>query len=186
MDIQKFFELSAGKWFSQRTSYQLLLTETENSKSEITIDLLSPDDTALKELCQQANLEAGTDSIGLKYNWDTSVDWGNKAHKGSTILVAIANPNNPQEGQLLRKLSDSVQSENTGRYRIGNDEAVTLMIEENGAYIEERIWFASENLRMRTSVVKRDGKCYLTSFYSEIRRLSPQPESTEKSTANQA
>ena len=34
---------------------------------------------------------------------------------------------------------------------------------------EERLWFASPNLRMRVSVIKRSGSFSVTSFISEIR-----------------
>jgi hypothetical protein len=41
MDIQEFINLCAGKWFSQRTSYQLAAQKVANNKAEITIDLLA-------------------------------------------------------------------------------------------------------------------------------------------------
>jgi len=40
MDIQEFFELSAGKWFSHRTSHHLAFKQSESGKSDITIEML--------------------------------------------------------------------------------------------------------------------------------------------------
>ncbi|MFS8836524.1 phycobiliprotein lyase, partial [Synechococcus sp. WC101] len=40
---------------------------------------------------------------------------------------------------------------------------------------EERIWFASPNLRLRASTVKRFGGFSMASFCSEVRKLSASP-----------
>ncbi len=44
MDIQEFFELSAGKWFSHRTSHHLAFKQAEDGKSDITIEMMAKDD----------------------------------------------------------------------------------------------------------------------------------------------
>jgi phycoerythrin-associated linker protein len=59
-----------------------------------------------------------------------------------------------------------------GRYIFGEDLALTLIIEKDDFYAEERQWFAAENLRLRTSLIKNSSGITQTSFYSDIRRLS--------------
>ena len=76
MDIKEFFELSAGKWFVQRTSYQLCEEKPENSKSEITSEILASDDSTVIQLCQQHRVDINSIWGGLKSSWDTGVDWG--------------------------------------------------------------------------------------------------------------
>ncbi|HEY9822392.1 MAG TPA: phycobiliprotein lyase, partial [Candidatus Sericytochromatia bacterium] len=53
MDIKEFFEQSAGKWFSQRTSHHLAFRQAENGKSNITIEMLGADDPEVVKLCEQ-------------------------------------------------------------------------------------------------------------------------------------
>jgi hypothetical protein len=53
---------------------------------------------------------------------------------------------------------------------LGVDEALTLTTENKGIDIEERQWFVSDNLRMRTTIVKKGEQVIQTSFYSEIRK----------------
>ena len=62
-----------------------------------------------------------------------------------------------------------------GRYKIGSDDALTLTTEYETTWYEERLWFASPNLRMRVSVVKRIGGFSTASFTSEIRMGGSQP-----------
>ncbi|MFM7615570.1 MAG: phycobiliprotein lyase, partial [Synechococcales cyanobacterium] len=45
------------------------------------------------------------------------------------------------------------------------------------AFSEERIWFASPNLRLRSTLVKTTDNTSLVSFASEIRLGVPQPKS---------
>jgi len=44
MDVKEFFQLSAGKWFSQRTSHHLAFKQSESGKSDLKIDMLPADD----------------------------------------------------------------------------------------------------------------------------------------------
>jgi len=46
---------------------------------------------------------------------------------------------------------------------------LTLYVRVGNTYLEERLWFASPNLRMRVSVAKNAGGVSYTSFTSEIR-----------------
>jgi hypothetical protein len=63
MDIQEFINLCAGKWFSQRTSYQLAAQKVANNKAEITIDLLAAD---VVKLCLENNCQSQSSLGGWK------------------------------------------------------------------------------------------------------------------------
>lgn len=56
-----------------------------------------------------------------------------------------------------------------GSYKMGDDQALTLITEYETMWSEERLWFASPNLRMRVGVLKRFGGFSMASFTSEIR-----------------
>jgi hypothetical protein len=173
MDIKEFLEQSIGNWFSLRTAYQLNKGETENSKSEISLEILLPEHPEVISLCQEYNLDPNLSLGGQKTTWDNSVDWGKPKQKGSVIIVLIPNENDWQVGKLLRK-AEKAQAKNTlGRYSLAKDDSLTLIIESDNIYSEERISFASPNLRLRTTATKYGSNYSNTAFYSEIRRIPP-------------
>lgn len=169
MDIRQFLSLSAGRWFSQRTNYLMNGAKAENSKADITIELISPEDLRVVQLCQEHNFDPKLSWGGAIALWDNSADWGKPKQQGSSTMILIGDSEDERQGKLLRK-KDSISS---GRYILGSDDALTLIIETDDFYAEERQWFASDNLRLRTTVVKNGGGIRQTSFYSEIRRANP-------------
>ncbi len=171
MDIKEFLDLSAGKWFAQRTRYNLDSQKTENSKSEIKIEILSHDTPEMIRLCQQNHIDPGITLGGKKVSWDNSVDWGKTKQNGCAIVIFIADRDSLQIGKLLRTIGNPQPKLIAGRYIMGNDEALTLIIEEGNTYSEERLWFASPNLRLRTTLIKHSDGFSTTSFYSEIRKM---------------
>ncbi|MGH2415086.1 MAG: phycobiliprotein lyase, partial [Microcystaceae cyanobacterium] len=115
---------------------------------------------------------------GTKANWDNSVDSGKTKQIGSSLIVFLPNTDNAHIGKLLRTANNPQTSLVAGRYILGNDEALTLMTEDERTYSEERLWFASPNLRLRTSLIKYSGSFSAMAFYSEIRRVPPKPTDT--------
>uniref|UniRef100_B8HUA1 Chromophore lyase CpcS/CpeS n=1 Tax=Cyanothece sp. (strain PCC 7425 / ATCC 29141) TaxID=395961 RepID=B8HUA1_CYAP4 len=169
MDIKEFFELSAGKWYSQRSSHHLAFKQTEGGKSELRVESLASDDPAVIQLCHQYNIDPVQAFCGARVSWDGTMEWDEEKHQGSTVLVAIADPDCPGEGQLLREMGYAEKAPVAGRYKMGSDDALTLITEYETMYSEERLWFASPNLRLRTSILKRFGGFSMASFTSEIR-----------------
>jgi phycoerythrin-associated linker protein len=175
MDIQKFLDLNTGKWFAQRTHYDLNPQQSDNSKAELTVDHLSIDDQEIRQFCQQQEIQPNLTICGMKVSWDNSVDWGKTKQTGSALIIFIPDANNTQMGQLIRNNKHFQPTVMKGRYSIGKDEVLTLILEDENVYIEERQWFASENLRLRTNLVKSGNGVNQTAFYSEIRKLPPKP-----------
>lgn len=174
MNLKEFLDLNAGRWFSQRTNYFLGRDTAVNSKADITIDIIPPDDPLALQLCQKHHLDPQLNIGGTVQSWDNSVDWGKPKQVGSTTIILVRDPNNDRTGKLIRPEDPKV----CGYYSLGADEALTLTIKTDEMQAEERQWFASDNLKMRTIVVKyKDGK-QQTSFYSEIRKAPPKKEET--------
>lgn len=171
MDIKEFFEQSAGKWFSQRSSHHLAFKQAENGKSNITIEMLSADSPEVIKLCQQYNIEPQLALCGARVAWDGTMEWDEdkEQHKGSTVLVPVPDADKPNEGQLLREMGYAEKAPVAGRYIMGDDRALTLITDYETMYSEERLWFASPNLRLRTSILKRFGGFSMASLSSEIR-----------------
>jgi hypothetical protein len=114
------------------------------------------------------------------------MEWDEEKHIGSTVLVPIANPEQPNEGQLLREMGYAEKAPVAGRYIMGSDDALTLITEYETMYSEERLWFASPNLRLRTSILKRFGGFSMASFCSEIRMGGTQAIPKDATTAAQS
>ncbi len=169
MNIVEFFELSSGKWFSQRSSHHLDFEPSEAAKSDLVIEMIHKADPAVVKLCQQYNIDPALALCGARATWNGSMEQGGKKYAGSTLLVPVADPQNPSQGWLLRELGVTEKAPIAGRYIMGEDEALTLITEDETLYAEERLWFASPNLRLRTSVVKRSQGLSMASFCSEIR-----------------
>lgn len=169
MNLQKFLDLSAGRWFSQRTNYLLDENKAASSKADVTIELIPADDSRALELCQKHSLDPKLVIGGTVQSWDNSVDWGKAKQVGSATTILVGNPESDRTGKLIRPQD----SEICGHYVLGEDEALTLIVETDGTYAEERQWFASDNFKMRTTVVKQNDGVRQTSFYSEIRKAPP-------------
>lgn len=169
MDITEFFQQSSGKWFSQRTSHHLAFKQAESGKSDIQIEMLAKDDPEVAKLCQQHQVDPALALCGARVTWDGTMEWDKEKHEGSTVLVPVADPAQPNEGKLLRETGYAEKAPVAGRYVMGDDQALTLITEYETMYSEERLWFASPNLRLRTSILKRFGGFSMASFCSEIR-----------------
>ncbi|BAT51319.1 hypothetical protein NOS3756_02420 [Nostoc sp. NIES-3756] len=169
MNIEEFFELSAGKWFSHRTSHHLAFKQSEDGKSDLVIETLPADHPEVIKLCELYEVPASAASCGARVSWNGTMEWDEEKHTGSTVLVTVPDTENPKEGRLLREMGYAEKAPVAGRYKMGDDGALTLTTEYETMWSEERLWFASPNLRMRVSVLKRFGGFSMASFTSEIR-----------------
>ena len=163
MDVIEFFELSAGKWFSQRTVHNLNSGELQAGKSDLKIEILTASDAAVVKLCQQYSINpASTKLTSVRISWDGTPDRTEAKQIGSTILAIVPNLDNPSVGQVL-------QDNGNTRYVMGDDDVLTLITESDTIHAEERLWYLIPNLRLRTSVVKQANGTEQASFCSEIR-----------------
>jgi hypothetical protein len=168
MDIREFFELSAGKWFSQKTSQHLTLKQSEQGKSDLVIAILPQDNPQVIQLCKQAGIDPTLIWGGIHYTWKGTISWDTQAQnpanqQGETIAICIPDPSAANTGKLANT------NGNLARYTMGDDDALTLVTEGDNLRSEERIWFESNNVRLRTTIVTQSNGDSLASFYSEIR-----------------
>ncbi len=124
MTIVEFFELSSGKWFSQRTSHHLAFKQTEGGKSELHIEMLPADHPEVVKLCEQYEISPALALCGARVSWDGTMEWDEEKHTGSTVLVPIPNPDNANEGKLLREQGYAEKAAVAGRYVMGSDDAL--------------------------------------------------------------
>jgi hypothetical protein len=169
MNIVEFFQQSSGKWFSQRTNHSLTTEPSESGKSTIAVESIDKTDPEVLKLCEYYKLNPSLALCAVRVSWEHTTEWKGGKPSGSTVLVAFADSDQPNQGKLLRMSHDLAQTTLAGRYIIGADAALTLITEAETMYSEERLWFASPNLRLRTSLVKEADGSGIASFFSEIR-----------------
>lgn len=178
MDIIEFFEQSAGKWFSQRTSQHLAETKSVADSTDLWIDSLEKNNPDVLQLCRDRKVDPALVLCAVKVRWENKPLYNEPKQMGSTLLVAIGDRADCKQGQLLRQAGPGMtwRGANISRFAIGNDDAVTIITESDRLFAEERLWFAGDNLRLRTSTVKDDKGYSLLSFCSEIRMGGAKPK----------
>lgn len=167
MDIKTFFEKSTGKWFCQCTSQHLGHSQSDWQRTDTWITLLDENDSAARELCAQFNIDPSLIIGAIAARWEGIMNREPDKKTGNSLLVAIDNAEAPGQGTLLRQSSPGNVA-TTACYMFEDNETLVVMSEQDGLQTEERLWFVSDKLRLRTSVLKRPDAFDTTSFFSEI------------------
>jgi len=175
MEVLTFLESCTGKWLSQRTRYDFDQNDTENQKSELIMERINPGDSELQPLCQAYQVNSAQILGGIKTSWETVGDWGGTKQKGSTLWLFLPDDEAGLKGKLFRSVAKPGSLMLSGRYLLAADESLTLILESDTVYTEERLWFASANLRLRTSLIQQGDRFSYSAFYSEIRKLPAPP-----------
>jgi hypothetical protein len=187
MDIQSFFQSCSGKWVSQRTTHDLIAQGNQSGRSDLWGEILEAGHAEVVALCRQLNLDPSHAICGLQIRWSEAADLYQSRFKprdeGSALLVPMVDLDASNAGQLLRSLNGA--SPKVGTYSLGTDEALTLRFKEDNVLSEERIWFASPNLRLRSSSIRQGEVVGITTFCSEIRMGNPE-NAAEAPTAAQS
>lgn len=171
MDGMEFFQKSSGKWRSQRTTHHLPFRRSETGDSDIVVESLSAEDPRIAEICQMHSVDPSLAVGGAYVSWQGSMAWDKEGenHQGTTVFALIPDPNNPQKGQLLRERGYAEIIPVAGQYEVDTEEALQLVTEYETMNTEERFWFVSPDIRMRTSTVKRFGGLNTATFCAEFR-----------------
>ena len=175
MNIDEFVERSLGTWRSQRSAHHLAFHHFEEVTSKIEISPLENNDDRVIELCKNNNVDPHLVSSPFFMQWSGQSDWDeDEVLAGSTVLAPVPDIENPTKGKLLREQGYAETVPAIGYYHLIEDGSFVLTTKYERASAEEKIWFATPNLRLRVSLIKTgDGKGVTTaSFSSEIRALN--------------
>ena len=178
MNIESFFEKSAGKWFSQRTSYQLGQTEQwhQSDKTNVFQEVVPGNSDDVIELCDRYHIDPALAIVGLLSRWEKTYF----KPAGSCLLVAFQ-PDTSEAADATSTGKDEPQNclmLQTGkngpirdsRYHWGSDETLVIQTQLEQGAVEERLWYAADNLRLRTTLMDYPHMgLQVSSFYSEIR-----------------
>ena len=171
--IEEFIDKSIGEWKSLRSTHTIAFQEFENTTSNIFISYLSLDSSEAKNLLEKFNFSLNP-KFAIKIIWQATSDWAieDKSDPNETIL--IFSPKDINSGIILRNKGYAEIIHTYSNYFIDPQENLNIITEYNSILSEEKIWFISDHLRARYSLIKNKefGSLIQTSHSSEIRKLT--------------
>jgi len=177
MNIEQFVAQSEGKWRSMRSGHSLAFQQFEDVLSEVEITRIEDTDADIEKLTIASSLSSkGRVSCPFRMSWAAESDWEpddpGEVSSGSCLIVPI--PINENSGHLLRSVGYAEAAPAESTYSFLSDGTFLLTTAYEQSIAEERIWFVSEHVRCRSSVLRTSaGSGVLqTSFASEVRRLN--------------
>lgn len=187
-DAMDFFQRSAGKWKSQRTTHHLPFRRAESGGSDISVEFLDASDARIAEICQMHDVDPNLSIGGAFVSWDGSMAWDkeNEDHQGTTVFALIPDEENPRKGKLLRERGYAEIVPVAGLYEMDEEDGLVLITEYETMTIYERFWFVNPNLRLRSSTVQRFGGFNTATFCAEARVEENTPSTEETETSNAA
>nr|WP_115093416.1 phycobiliprotein lyase [Synechococcus sp. UW106] len=179
MTIEQFVAQSSGKWRSMRSGHSLAFQQFEEVLSEVTIEEINKENTAVKQLIESSIITSQDDHLvtsPFRMEWCAESDWEpedpSEVSSGSCIIVPLTKDN--YSGKLIRSVGYAESEAAISEYHFLDDGTFTLTTQYEQSIAEERIWFVSENVRCRSSVLRTSAGSGIlqTSFASEVRRIN--------------
>lgn len=170
MNALEFFQKSAGRWRSQRTTHHLAFRRAEKGGSEIYVDPLEANDPKVIEICQMHEVDPTTAIGGAYVKWDGTMAWDkddDENHSGETVFSLVPDDETGRKGKLLRERGYAEIMPVIGQYEIDDEDALVLITEYPSMSSYERFWFPAPNVRMRASTVQRFGGFSTATFCTE-------------------
>jgi hypothetical protein len=176
MDAMTFFQQSAGKWRSQRTTHHLAFRRAEAGESAINVSALPADAPEIAALCKLHDIDPALAVGGCCVTWDAAMNWDTETetHEGKTVFALIPDEPTNRNGRLLRDLGYAEIVPVVGYYQMDDRDGLVLTTDYETMSSVERFWFASADVRMRSSTVKRFGGLSTASFCTEVRVNDPE------------
>ena len=175
MSIEQFVARSEGQWRSMRSAHALAFRQFEDVISTIKIERLAINNQEVVDYLAGQAILPGTISSTFQMTWQAESDWepddATAVSQGTCILIPI--PETERTGQLLRSKGYAESESAVSSYSFLDDGTFILKTAYSQSIAEERIWFLSEHVRCRSSVLRTsEGSGILqTSFSSEVRRI---------------
>lgn len=177
MNIEQFVAQSEGKWRSMRSGHSLAFQQFEDVLSEVEISKIDGNDADISKLLAASKIHSGrVVSCPFRMQWAAESDWEpddpSEVSSGSCLIVPL--PLDATHGLLLRSVGYAEAAPAESSYSFLSDGTFVLITQYEQSIAEERIWFVSDNVRCRSSVLRTSAGSGIlqTSFASEVRRLA--------------
>jgi len=169
---KEFIDQSIGEWKSIRSSHSLSFQEFENTKSNIIISYLDNCNEEVKNLLQKFNFTLKPE-FSVSITWESYTDWveNQQSIPKETILIFL--PKDKTSGLILRSQGYAELVSSCSTYFMDKNHNLDIFTEYSSIKSHERIWFLSQNVRVRYSCIKNKNhdSVIQTSHSSEIRKI---------------
>ena len=171
-----FFQLSCGRWRSQRSVHHLLHRRAEAGGSLIVVKELEAIDSRLVELAQLHGQDPAGLVGGCWVRWSASLAWdkAGEDHTGESVIGLIPTDECGREGILLRDLGYAEKAPASSRFCMDEHDGLLLSTDYETMSVWERFAFQGPNVRVRSSTV--EGLSNNASFCIETRCDDAQQE----------
>ena len=169
--IADFVQRSLGTWQSKRSGHNLAFRHVEEIESTIEIAVEPTDSEELTAIIEKNEFQIQQICSPFRMRWQGTSDWDDDSEtRGECLLVPV--PLGSSHGKLLRSIGYTEEIPAVADYRIDDEGMFTLITPYQGSSAEERIWFATDDVRLRVSMMRtQSGRGLIqASFSSEIRQ----------------
>ena len=170
--IKEFIDKSIGEWKSIRSTHTLAFQEFENTNSSL---IISYQDINCDEVLEMKNkFKSSQDiSFAIQISWQSISEWETeiKSQENNTILIFC--PKDEYTGILIKDKGYAEKIPSSSRYYMDENKTFNIQSDYNTTISEERIWFLSNNVRARYSIIKNKNNNGIlqTSHATEIRKI---------------
>ena len=168
-DALSFFQLSCGRWRSQRSVHHLLHRRAEAGGSLIVVEELERSDKRLAEIAALHGQDPAGLVGGCWVRWSASMAWdkAGEDHTGESVIGLIPTDERGRAGILLRDLGYAEKAPASSLFSMDERDGLLLSTEYETMSVWERFAFAGPNVRVRSSTV--EGLSNNASFCIETR-----------------
>ncbi|MCT0207329.1 phycobiliprotein lyase [Synechococcus sp. CS-1332] len=168
-DAISFFQLSCGRWRSQRSSHHLLHRRAEAGGSFIEVVELEAADPRLEAIAVLHGQDPAGLVGGCQVRWSGSMAWdkAGEAHEGESVFGLIPSDERGRQGLLLRDRGYAETAPVAGHFAMDDRDGLLLTTSYETMNSLERFSFAGPDVRLRTSTV--EGLSNTASFCVETR-----------------
>lgn len=174
MTMMDFFRKSEGTWLTQRTVHHFDVVADESGESNLIVQVVEPDDSRIKTICQQQGVEPARARGGASFMWQGNLDERQPNPDYAAVLVDVPDPETDRSGILLRNQGYVEKIPVVSRYWFGQDGILTIDTEYDNNQGQERCWFITDEFRVRVSTVRMMNGVNLMTYCSERRCVSPE------------
>ena len=169
---KEFIDKSIGEWKSLRSTHTIAFQEFENTTSNIFISYQSLESKEVKNLLKKFSFSVNP-IFAIKIIWQATSDWTIEEKSDPKDTILIFSQKDINSGIILRNKGYAEMIHTYSNYFIDEQENLNIITEYNSIISEEKIWFISNHLRARYSLIKNKefGSLIQTSHSSEIRKI---------------